>query len=305
MHFSSKKLVIRVALKALKDNILIYGGYAAFAIMLALFPFLIFLMTLAGLLGTSEALTATLDYAFTYMPAPVVEAIMPIIKGIFSNESPGLLTAAAIGTVWIAASGVEGLRFGLNNVYGVHEFRPFIRRRLESALIVLAGAAAFFLITPLVVIWPLINEALASWLGVSTPVVMVLALLRLVIATIVLMGLFSILYRVLPNRHIQRHGVKRGALMAALLWLVLARLFALYLEYFGNYDATYGSIGGIIITLVFFQFSATVILLGAVLNAVLETPEDGTDSASNNPASSSALRHSPGRRFRFRPKNVG
>lgn len=96
------------------------------------------------------------------------------------------------------------------------------------------------------------------------------AAVRLALAAVVLVALFGILYRVLPNRAQGWRQVWPGAALAVLLWLVLAQLFSVYLAHFNSYNATYGSIGGIIITLVFFQYSATVFLLGAELNILLE-----------------------------------
>jgi membrane protein len=270
MSLSAGKIILLTLKRALAENIVIFGGYAAYSALLAFFPFTIFLMAAAGLTGSAEASQTLINYGLSYMPAQVMEAVSPVINSIMKNESPGLMTLGGLAALWVASSGVEGIRFGLNRVYGVSEFRPLWKRRLQSAGVVFAGSIAFLLLTVAVIIWPLLVDAVSRFFFIPLDELLALNVVRFPLALILLILLISMFYRVLPHRRQCWRSVLPGAILASVLWLALAQAFSLYLSYFGNYDVTYGSIGGVIITLIFFHYSATVILLGGALNHVLE-----------------------------------
>ncbi len=270
MHYHIRRILWQTLTRSLKDRIIIFGGYAAYTFLLAFFPLVIFLMAAAGLLGSPEASQRLMQFALNYLPGEVTEVVSTVLQSIMENESPELLTLGGLGTMWIASSGVEGLRVGLNRVYAVTEFRPFWKRRLQSIGVVIVGAGAFLLLTFGVIIWPLIAEFAFGFLPLPLEKFMALGCVRWLLAALLLMLLFCALYRLLPHRTHGWYDVWPGAAAAMVLWLALAQLFSLYLTHFGRYDVTYGSIGGVIITLIFFHYSATVILAGAELNAVLE-----------------------------------
>lgn len=257
-------------LKSLKDDIVIFGGYAAYTSLLAFFPFIIFLLTLAGFFGNAETSRQLIEYALTYLPREVVEVMAPVIHSILENESVELLTLGGLGALWAVSSGVEGLRLGLNKVYAVGEPRPAWKRRLQSIAIVITGSIIFLFLTMAVIAWPLVVEFAGNFLHIPIGNIAGLTTVRFLLSAVLLIAMFSALYKILPNRLHSWQEVLSGALLATALWLALAQLFSLYLAHFGNYNATYGSIGGVIITLIFFHYSATVILLGAELNCVIE-----------------------------------
>ncbi|MGK2870986.1 MAG: YihY/virulence factor BrkB family protein [Alphaproteobacteria bacterium] len=264
-----KKIIVKTFSRSLDDDILIFGGYAAYTFLLAFFPFVIFLMATAGLLGGTDASQTLINYGFSYLPAKIVHTVSPIIHAIMENDSPGFFTLGGIGTLWISSSGIEGLRIGLNRVYAVKEVRPFWRRRLQGLAVVICCSITFLLLAVAVIIWPLLTDFMSKYISLSVGWLKALEILRFPLAFILLVLIFSIIYRVLPNHKQIWRNVWPGAILATILWLALAQLFSVYLGHFANYDVAYGSIGGVIITLVFFQYSASVVLLGAELNCVL------------------------------------
>ncbi len=120
-----------------------------------------------------------------------------------------------------------------------------------------------------IVIWPVLTNLASRFLFISLDALIALNIVRFIFAVLILFLLFSTIYKILPNHRQSFRDVRPGAVVATIIWLVLAQLFSIYLAHFGNYDATYGSIGGMIITLIFFHYSASIILLGAELNYVL------------------------------------
>lgn len=278
-----KQIGWRAILKGSENNIIIYGGYAAYSVLLALFPFLIFLIAVAGLLGNSTAAEALIESSMTMLPVRVNDVLLPVLHDLLNQESPGLLTFGIIATLWVTSSGVEGLRFGLNTVYGINELRPYWKRRLQSICIVVVGSIAFFLLAIAVIIWPLLIDFIHRHFSLSLENIASLTIFRFLLATLLLVCLFGVIYRVLPNRKHRWRDVLPGATIAAIFWIFMAQLFSVYLARFGHYDATYGSIGGLIITLMFFHYSATIILFGAQFNIVLEEFYKSADSKNIKP----------------------
>lgn len=254
--------------ESLSEDLLIYGGYAAYTAILALFPFVIFLVALASVIGNPQLAEETINYGFEVFPPELVKILAPVVREIMANNDQAVLTAAVFGTLWIASSGIEGLRFGLNAMYGADEPRPLWKRRLQGISFVIGIATGFILLATLLIVWPVMEK----WLGDSLPFLKshVLAVLRYAFAFGLLVSGLSIIYRYLPfgKRHMKE--VWEGAIAAAILWLVIASLFSLYLVNIEEYSLRYGSFAGGILTLVFLQFSASAVLYGGKYNAVLK-----------------------------------
>lgn len=259
--------LVRTFERILHNRLAIYAGYAAYASLLAVFPFIIFLVALAGFIGTPEMAEELIHRSLNFLPPHVVETLSPVIRHILNSESTGLLTFGILGSLWVASSGVEGLRHGLNRAHGVTEFRPLWKRRLQSAGIVIVGSIVFLLLALLLIITPLVLDFLAPYLGSSTEAILSSSWLRYATGLLILTTVFTALFSILPNISLSLRNVLPGAFLAAAGWIGLAALFSLYLANFGQYDVTYGSLGGIIITMVFFHLSITVLLAAAAFNA--------------------------------------
>ncbi len=244
-----------------------YAGFAAYSALLSIFPFLIFLVALAGFAG-GEALANTLvEKGFALLPPQVMQTLAPLVRETLDARHEGLLTLSAAGALWVASSGIESLRTGLNVAHHLRETRPLWWRRLQGLGLVVAGAATALLAAGLVIVVPVALQALAGLLPLDAAERALLAVVRYGLAFGLLSGFILMLYRWLPNTQYHMRELWPGACVAALLWLGLASLFTLYLTHFGRYDRTYGSLGGIIATLVFFHFSIAVVLIGAEVNA--------------------------------------
>lgn len=248
-------------------DLLIYGGYAAYTIILALFPFVIFLVALASVIGSPQLAEQAIGYGFEVFPPELVNILAPVVREIMGHNDQAILTVAVAGTLWIASSGVEGIRYGLNMMYGVEEPRPLWKRRLQGLGFVIFMALAFLLLATLLIVWPVMEK----FLGDTLPFLQSTALgvLRYAFAFGLLVVGLTIVYAYLPNTDLHWHGSWQGAVVAAVIWLLLASLFTLYLVNIEQYALRYGSFAGGILTLVFLQFSASAILFGGKYNAVL------------------------------------
>jgi len=245
------------------------AGHIAFAALLALFPFLIFLTALAGFLGQSQAAREFVAFALGMMPREAATAIRPAVDEVLARQRGDLLTLGLGGALWAASSGIEALRLALNQAYRVPRPRPFWQRRLQGIGIVIIAAAAVLVATLAVVVGPWLWTPMAARLGISAPPRWLWDTGRYTVAGGGLFITIVIFYRWLPNRRHRLREVVPGAVVATLAWLVLASAASLYFSLAESYTVTYGSLGGIVVALMFFYSSAAVFVFGAEINAVL------------------------------------
>ncbi len=275
--YNKLPLKLQITLSTLQEALSVFGrkrlfyiaGYMAFTGFMALFPFLIFLVGLASIIGDAALAIEVIDRMFEYFPQNVVKTLAPVIKEVLSKEHGGLLTFGTVGTLWAASAGIEALRTALNIVYDIEESRPFVKRRLQSIGIVLGSAVLMLILSVFIIWWPLIIAGFEKWAHLSLSTIKFWDFLRFPAVFLVLTAAFNTIYQILPNTsRINRY--RRGSFIAAGGWMILASLFSVYLAYFGKYAVTYGSLGGIIITLLFLQFSSLVILFGAAYNRSMD-----------------------------------
>lgn len=245
------------------------AGFIAYTGLVSLFPFAIFLFALAGFFGDSSTAQAVMHAAFEQLPREVASTLVPIITDIFKQPQPGLMTIGIVGTLWVTSSGVEALRIGCSRSWEIKETRPLWRRRATAIVFVLFGAVSALAANLIIVAAPLVLAHIQRLVVIPEIFIVIATVLRIGVATVLIAGTLALLYRYLPRRTIAWRRVWPGAWLAALLWITLASLFSLYLSQSGNYSITYGSLGGIVITLLFLHFSAIIFLFGVEYAAVL------------------------------------
>lgn len=249
------------------------AGFIAYTVLVSLFPLIIFLFSLSSFFRQDILAEGLLVHLFSMLPAEVSDTLFPIIQDILDNERPGLLTLGIAGTLWAASAGVEAMRSGLNAAYELKETRPLWKRRLQAILLVFLFAFAGLVLSALIVLAPLAPAWMQDRFYVPLHLLTTLGIARYALGALILTVFLSVIYCVLPNHRRTLRDVIPGAAAACLLWMLLATLFSYYLENFGNYNVTYGSLGGVVITLLFLQFSAMIFLLGAEVNGVrLKSP---------------------------------
>jgi len=263
------RLIADAGMQLLKHEGFELSGYIAFTAILALFPFLIFLTALAGFIGDAQSADRIIQTVFELAPSDIAQVLAPILRDVLTQQHGGLMTVSILFALWTASSGVEALRTLLNRCYDVRETRAFWRTRPESVVIVIAGASLALVLSVGLVLGPVIWKFVTEYLPVGDawflPWVVVRYSLAAVLVAVCLIGL----HRMLPNCHQPMRRVWPGAATTALLWLTTAALFSVYVDNFASYSVTYGSLGGVIMTLMFFYISAIIFAFGAELNAGL------------------------------------
>ncbi len=257
------------------------AGYMAFMGLLALFPFLVFLATLAGQFGGRDAPVIVVSIMFDHLPAQVVTTLGPAVQDVLGGKLPGLLTLSVIGVLWVAANGVEAMRRALNAAYGSAKPRPLWYRRLQATLLVIGVAATVVVLSVSVIFTPLavqlVNEiadashTVARWLGpefqLDVPGIWHAG--RVAGSGLAVLALLALVHWWLPNRRHRLRDVLPGVVLTMLGWLATSHGFAVYLASVPSYSLTYGTLGGVIVTLLFFYAMALIFVYGAEFNAAL------------------------------------
>ena len=246
-----------------RDDVGDVAGALTFRAILALFPFLLFLVSLAGVIIEPAQAQVLIQELSKVAPQEVTSILGERINSLAQSNPVGLLTVGGVGAVWAASGGVVALMDALNTTYGVKESRPFWKLRGIALLVTLGGAVVAIAAALAVVVTP----AIADKLG---PVGTVLTWLRLPIAGVVMMGLWAVLYYLLPDVKQKFRFITPGSVVGVLIWVIASWGFSKYVANFGSYDVNYGAIGGVIVMLLWMWISAQVILLGAEINAILE-----------------------------------
>jgi len=246
------------------DKVSNVAGAVTFFAVLALFPFLLFLVALASLVIDPAQAEGLIKELGRVAPEAVTEIIGQRLKDLAAGNNVGLLTVGALGAIWAASGGVVALMDALNTVYDVEESRPFWKVRGLAILVTIGGAALSIVASLAIVAMPAVTRFLGEPLGT------VVMWLRLPFAGMVMMLVWALIYYLLPDVKQSFKFISPGSIVGVVVWLIASWGFSVYVRNFGSYDANYGALGGVIVMLLWMWISSQVILLGAEINAVLE-----------------------------------
>ncbi len=244
----------------------------AYYFLLSLFPLLIFIVSLLPYLPIEQAdlLGVVRDFA----PGETMKMIEGTLQDVMSNRSSGLLSVSIIATMWSASNGMNAIVKSLNRAYEVEETRSFIVTRLMSIFLTLAMIVVFVVALLLPVFGKQIGVFLFSQFGFSSQFLTVWNGIRWAISPIILFIVFVGLYFFAPSKRIKCLSAFPGAIFATLGWVLVSLAFSYYVGSFGNYSATYGSIGGIIVLMIWFYLTGIIIMIGGEINALVTIKEN-------------------------------
>lgn len=251
------------------DDMSTYASALAYRALFSLFPFLLFLMALLGFLNLSEFFAWLREQAALALPAVAMEQVNPVIDQLQEQKS-GLLSVGILVALWTASAGFRSLMNAMNRAYDVSEGRPGWKLTLLSLLYTVGTAVVLLASAGLMIVGPQVMEWLADLVGLKETIVLLWAWLRWPVVVFLMMLLVAVLYYVTPDVEQEFRFITPGSVLAVIVWIAASVGFGIYVQNFADYNATYGSIGAIIVLLLYFYISAAVLLLGAELNAVIE-----------------------------------
>jgi membrane protein len=265
-----KQILKRAWAENKADNMPIIAGGVAFFGFLSIFPALIALISIYGLVASPETVARQVENLSKQLPHSAADLIGTQLKSIVDNSGSALsvsLVISILAALWSASGGISNLVTAVNLAYDEVEARNFIKLKLTSLALTL-GAIVFVLITfGLVAVVPAVITAL--------PLGAVGTVLAQIATWVVLLGVFAgalaVLYRVAPDRDAPKfRWVSLGAVIVTLVWAAVSLGFALYVNNFGSYDKTYGAIAGVIVLMLWLYLTCYLVLLGAEINSEAE-----------------------------------
>jgi membrane protein len=249
------------------DDVQGISAQLTYYLILSLFPFLIFIMTLIGYANIS--LEDKIQQLEQVMPAEAVSIIEEILQDVSEGRSQALLSFGMLATLWAASKGVNAIIKGLNRAYDIDESRAFWKIR---GIAFLATLTIGF-----VVLLSILLLVLGTWLKTQVFLLTDLPygfqklwdLLQYAVPLLVMFIVFTLLYWIAPSRRLALREVVPGALFSTLGWIVTSVLFSVYVNQFSDFTKTYGSLGGVMILLIWLYISSIIILAGGEINAIL------------------------------------
>jgi membrane protein len=248
-----------------EDDIPGLSAQLAYFFLLSLFPLLIFLFTLLPYLPIPhhDILGTIKEFA----PPGTMNLIERNVNYVMENRNGGLLSFGIIGTLWAASNGIHALVRAFNKAYNVKESRSFIISRLMAILLTFGLIIVFIVAVLLPIFGREIGLFLFSQFGLTKEFLRVWEMLRLVVSTIILFLIFTGVYWIAPNIKLRCRSAFPGAAFATIGWIVSSYFLSFYVGNFNNFSLTYGSIGAIIVLLIWLYISAFIIIVGGEINA--------------------------------------
>lgn len=274
------KSYVKQLMKKFSDHdVTLLAAGQAYYYLLSIFPLMVVIFAIIPYLNLD--VNQVMETAEKSLPSGMANLFEENIVDLVETPQGGLLTIGIIGTLWSASNGVNAFIKSANSAYGVEETRSFIVVRsialgLTVGLILALGVA---MVLP--IFGNMIVKYLDMILSLGSSKTILLQLLRWSISIVAITGILLILYRFAPNKDIPLKSILPGALIASVAWQLVSLAFSFYIDNFGNYSATYGSLGGIIILMIWFFLTGLILMVGALINAIYnENQEKSADHES-------------------------
>lgn len=263
------ELLKRTAKEFSTDDVLGLAAQMAYYFLFALAPAVVCVIAIASYLPFSsiQDLISSLD---GLAPAAVVDILRDQLANIAEGEHTGALTFGFLVALWSSSAAMVSIIDALNKAYDIEEARPWWKVRLNAILLTIGVATFIVLAFTMVVIGPTIIDYVASTVGLGPAFATAWNLARWPLALVLVALGVGLVYYFAPDAEQDWEWITPGAVLATVLWLVASLAFKFYVSNFADYNESYGSLGGVIILMLWFYMSALAILLGAEMNAEIE-----------------------------------
>ena len=266
---SVRGLAVQVGTEITKDELLDRAAALSYYFVFALFPTLLFLTTLVGLFPERDLMERLMTTAEDVLPPDAASMLRRTLGEVQRGAGSGLLSVGAVVALWGASRGMVSIITALNVVYGVTNPRPWWRRQAVAvALTVMFSVLALGAMLS-VVFGERIGRAAAAWAGLGDAFTTVWGLLQWPLGLLLVLTGIDLVYHLAPAVRQRWHWLTPGSAFAGLAWAAVSLGFRVYVSQFANYNATYGSIGGVILLLVWLYLTGMALLVGGVINSVI------------------------------------
>ncbi len=265
--------------EAQQDHLAAFAGNLTYKGLFAIFPLMVFLISLLGIFGATQLVEELLARASRAIPREAVNLIDGPIQEITQSQATARLGLGAIISILFALWGVSGafrsVMEAMNVMYEVEEGRPFWKKYLISILLSLGAAVLLITAAVLVVAGPEIGGRVADAIGLGQVFRWTWNILQWPVLVSFVLLAFALIYYYAPDVKQKFRFVSPGSIIGVILWLVFSLLFSLYVNNFGSYNRTYGALAGVAILMLYIYYSAFILLFGAEMNQVIEEHAPG------------------------------
>ena len=267
LNFDLRNLFRGLVNKIDEDDVFALASELAYYLVLCFFPFMLFLMTLAGFskLNSTEILVG-LD---VMLPKSVLELTQSTIREIFDTQYTGLLWVSILLMMWTSSSAFRAVIKSVNKAYGFNENRSFIKLSIISMLGIFGLAVIIILALGMLVFGNVIGEYIKNYHSLYKLLIILWNIFRYVFIIVVMIFIFVVIYKLAPAKRLTWKEVIPGAVFSTLGWVVVSFGFSFYIDNFNNYSRFYGSLGAVFILMTWLFIISIIFILGVEINFVV------------------------------------
>ncbi len=254
-----------------EDEVTAIGAQLTYYLILSVFPFLIFLLNIIGHISIVD--DTFLDDMLIILPAETQVLVENIIREITRNSTDKLMSFSILLSLWSGSLGISAIIRAINKAYNINRGRSYIKQKIVSIIFAIALVVLLIVVLLTLVFGELIGNAIFSYIGATYIFYEIWELVRKIIPLISMIIIFALLYKysIVPK---ERNGLRLihtlpGAVFTTVGWIIASYLFSYYVNNFANYSKTYGSLGGVIVLLVWLYITSIMIVLGGEINGTL------------------------------------
>ena len=247
------------------------ASHIALSMIMALFPFVIFATSMAAFFGFEDQTSNIVSLVFETWPDNISKPIVNEIDAVLTDQNAGFLSTAVVLALFFASNGVEAVRVGLDRAYDESNERSFLYCRLQSLIFVVCGALLLMGFSTLLVLRPVLHEAIVEQFPVLETLGTPIFVLRFTLSIGALLFAVYACHAWLPTGKRSFNDLWPGIALTLTLWIISATAFSHYLDHYSNYGATFAGLASIMIALVFLYLMAVILLLGGEFNAALRS----------------------------------
>ena len=257
-----------------EDHVSAFAGNLTYKTLFAIFPFFTFLLSLLGLFNATSLVNDMIDFLSGVMPGSATQFIKTQLLSITQSQAESAFTLGAIISIALALWGVSGafrsIMEAMNVMYEVEEDRPFWKVYGLSIFMSLAVIILMLSAFGIVIFGGSVGGGLAGVIGLGNVFETAWSIVQWPIVACIVLFTFALIYYFAPAAKQKFTWISPGAVLAFAFWLLFSLLFSFYVGNFGTYSASYGSLAGVIILMLYTYYSALIMLIGAEMNQVIE-----------------------------------
>jgi membrane protein len=276
VNFNFRNLFRGLINKINEDDAFALASQLAYYLVLSFFPFMLFLMTLAGFSKlNSRDILVGLD---VMLPKSILELTQSTIREIFDTQYKGLLWVSVLLMIWTSSSAFRAVIKSVNKAYGFKENRSFIKLSVISMLGIFGLAVIIILALGMLVFGNVIGEYIKNYHSLYKLLIILWNIFRYAFIVVVMIFIFVAIYKLAPAKRLTWKEVIPGAMFSTLGWVLVSFGFSFYIDNFNNYSRFYGSLGAVFVLMTWLFIISIIFILGVEINFVIAKIKSKTSS---------------------------